>query len=98
MYSSWGYDQTNVDFYQVVEIVGLRGVRIRRISEQNVSRYATGGTKTPEVDCFMAEAILKRASVDDTLALTTYSTARKLSRVSKNGVLVYPAVDYTTDG
>ena len=28
-YSSWGYEQTNVDFFQVIEIVGSSSVRVR---------------------------------------------------------------------
>lgn len=36
LYSSWGYDQTNVDFYQVVEKKGLKVVirEIRQISSK----------------------------------------------------------------
>lgn len=30
-YSSWGYEQTNVDFFQVVEIVGSSSVRVREV-------------------------------------------------------------------
>lgn len=30
-YSSWGYEQTNINFFQVVEIVGECSVRVREI-------------------------------------------------------------------
>lgn len=30
-YSSWGYEQTNVDFFQVIEIVGSSSVRVREV-------------------------------------------------------------------
>lgn len=30
-YSSWGYDQTNVNFFQVIEIVGASSVRVREV-------------------------------------------------------------------
>lgn len=30
-YSSWGYEQTNVDFFQVVELVGSCSVRVREV-------------------------------------------------------------------
>lgn len=36
LYSSWGYDQTNVDFYQVVAVVGKQ-VAIREIASKVVS-------------------------------------------------------------
>ena len=29
--SSWGYEQTNVDFFQVVELVGATSVRVREV-------------------------------------------------------------------
>lgn len=31
-YASWGYDQTNVDFFQVVALVGKTSVRVRGVS------------------------------------------------------------------
>ena len=40
--SSWGYDQTNVDFYQVVEVVGPNSVKIQKVS-QAVSSEKEGG-------------------------------------------------------
>lgn len=30
-FASWGYDQTNVDFFQVVELVGTSSVRVRGV-------------------------------------------------------------------
>lgn len=32
--SSWGYDQTNVDFYQVIDIMGKCTVKIREIKQR----------------------------------------------------------------
>jgi len=32
LYSSWGYDQTNIDFYQVTEIVSDKTIKIRQIA------------------------------------------------------------------
>lgn len=34
--SSWGYEQTNVDFFQVVALVGARSVRVREVHPQMV--------------------------------------------------------------
>lgn len=30
-YASWGYDQTNVDFFQVIKLVGKTSVRVREV-------------------------------------------------------------------
>ncbi len=40
LYTSWGYDQTNVEFYQVVGTYGKFGVELRRIGAQTIK--ATG--------------------------------------------------------
>jgi len=40
LYTSWGYDQTNVDFYEVVGLFGKRGVVIKAIAGEHVE--ATG--------------------------------------------------------
>jgi hypothetical protein len=34
LYCSWGYEQTNIDFFQVVELVGASSVRIRQVQPQ----------------------------------------------------------------
>lgn len=56
LYSSWGYDQTNVDFYQVVRLVGKTMCEVVKIESRiessdgysdNVVPYpAAKGTKT----------------------------------------------------
>jgi hypothetical protein len=33
--ASWGYDQTNIDYYQVVALVGTTKVRLRKIAARN---------------------------------------------------------------
>lgn len=34
---SWGYDQTNVEFYEVIEIVSDKTVKIREIAQESVT-------------------------------------------------------------
>ena len=46
--SSWGYDQTNVDFYEVVEVNGSHMVTIRKIAS---SAEATGNMTAREMPC-----------------------------------------------
>ena len=33
-YSSWGYDQTNIDYYMVTKIIGKTFVEIQKIESQ----------------------------------------------------------------
>ncbi len=64
LYSSWGYDQTNVDFYQVVALKGKTMVTLREISSRQVK--ATGGmSNTVEAvkDSFTGDEFSRRVDV-----------------------------------
>ncbi len=40
--ASWGYDQTNVDFFQVIALVGESSVRVREVNPPMLNEEATG--------------------------------------------------------
>jgi hypothetical protein len=62
--STWGYDQTNVDFYQVTALIGTRMVEIRQISAvSDQTGWATGNC-TPRLDSFKGEAFRKLVNED----------------------------------
>ena len=42
-YSSWGYEQTNITFFQVVELVGKKSVRVREVHPERASENPTCG-------------------------------------------------------
>lgn len=42
-YCSWGYEQTNVDFFQVIALVGESSVRIREVAPKRISDNPTCG-------------------------------------------------------
>lgn len=41
--ASWGYEQTNVDFFQVVEVVGSQSVRVREVHLPMTDERAVSG-------------------------------------------------------
>ena len=41
-YMNWGYEQTNVDFFQVIELVGEASVRVRHVMPKVVDMDASG--------------------------------------------------------
>ena len=51
LYSSWGYDQTNVDYYQVVSKSGRR-VKVRPIASWTVSEGRGSDMVAPDVGNF----------------------------------------------
>jgi hypothetical protein len=52
--SMWGYDQTNIDYYQVTAVLGPRMIEIRPIASQNVSSDGPSmtGKCVPALDAF----------------------------------------------
>ena len=79
---SWGYDQTNVDFYQVVGLTP-KSVRIRRINStcKESSGYMSGQSTPAKPITYSANSQLmtKRFSPADKLGysvnITSYSSA-----------------------
>lgn len=60
--SSWGYEQTNVDFYQV-EAVTPCGVTVRKLLAENIEHSGDRGTCVPLVGQFNPSAKPVRARV-----------------------------------
>ena len=60
---SWGYEQTNVDFYQVTRVIGPRTVEVRQIGRDLIE--ATGsmsGRCMPKLNAFTGEPMVKRVT------------------------------------
>lgn len=77
--ASWGYDQTNVDFYEVVEVLGHRSIMVRPIGskmEPSSPGYSSmAGHCTACPGQYTGEAFRKRVGVGDYVKLTSYSSA-----------------------
>ena len=41
--ASWGYEQTNVDFFQVIALVGETSVRVREVNPPRINEEAVSG-------------------------------------------------------
>jgi len=80
LYSSWGYEQTNIDFYQVVEVSKSgKSVKIREIACDYTPTADMQGDNMPIVDRFIGEVISRRVSAclgRDAIKLNSYSSAR----------------------
>ena len=55
LYTSWGYDQTNVEFFQVVERKGKRDVILREIAATQEETGNMSGNVTPRPGQFIGE-------------------------------------------
>ena len=78
LYSTWGYEQTNVDFYQIVDktekCVIIRQIACKRIEKEAgfMSEYLI-----PVKDQFIGEPMRKKVNYKDWINLTSYSGASK---------------------
>jgi hypothetical protein len=72
LYSSWGYDQTNVSWYQVVQVqekmAQIREIAGKMVGEDHVE---------PDVGRFTGMAMWKRVGVGDSVRIESYASASK---------------------
>lgn len=77
--SSWGYDQTNVDYYQVTRIVGPHTVELREICAESVQdsgyRHGMADRCLPVRDAFKSEPFTKRTSYQNSVSISSYRHA-----------------------
>jgi hypothetical protein len=76
--SSWGYDQTNIDFYQVTRVPGANTVEIREIgcnSSQEDFHCSMSASKVAAPDNFVGEPMLKRVSYGNSVRIASYAYA-----------------------
>ena len=81
--SSWGYEQTNIDFYEVTKLVGKKSVEIRKIAQRSVETDYMRGETTPEPGVYVGEPMRRRAA-NGGVRIASYASAFKM--------------DYTFDG
>lgn len=56
LYSSWGYDQTNIDFYEVTEISDSgKSIKIAELAQDREYTRVDSGTCAPVKGCFAGE-------------------------------------------
>lgn len=76
--SSWGYDQTNIDFYQVTRVPGANTVEIREIgctSTRENFHCSMSASKIAAPDQFIGEPMLKRVSAGNCVRIASYAHA-----------------------
>lgn len=74
-YSSWGYDQTNIDFYEVTRLMGA-SVAIRQIESRSVEEQVGGEYVVAVPGAYIGGEQTKRIRGDfDGFSLNSYSNA-----------------------
>lgn len=93
---SWGYDQTNIEYFQVVELVGLRKVKIQAIACESVETEFMQGKSVPAVGQFIGEPMLKVVSDSGSVRIYSFASAYKLEPVIAAGMPVGYAPSHWT--
>lgn len=82
--ASWGYEQTNVDFFQVVELVGASSIRVRQAAPELIENHADGlmcATRTYKLTSEIRPAT-RSVFIDD----NERGDLKRLKSYSANGV------------
>ncbi|MFJ3465736.1 hypothetical protein [Achromobacter spanius] len=61
---TWGYEQTNQDYYQVVKLVGKQTIEIREIESLVENTGDMSGEAVPKVDAFVGDVLRRRPGRD----------------------------------
>ena len=65
LYASWGYEQTNIDFFQVTRIIGAHTVEVREVSQiaaDTGNEPWMTGKCLPRLDGFTGEPMRRRVN------------------------------------
>ena len=95
--ASWGYDQTNIDYYQITARIGAQTVEYRPIGR--ISEGVMTGYCVPSPDAFTGPA--KRARVSEygdreTIKVSSCATAHKIRPAELPGGIKAYGPDYWT--
>lgn len=81
---SWGYEQTNVDYYQVIGYKGKKTLLLKEIGKTDVEQYPhMAGRCKPVIDSFLKDEILTKQVelsrnhniIDGRIRMNSYSSA-----------------------
>ncbi|MEO4090734.1 hypothetical protein ABH307_00415 [Acinetobacter pittii] len=59
LYTSWGYEQTNVEFYQVIEVKGSK-VKLKELKQMSVAKHYMSEDVAPKPNEFLDDEVLER--------------------------------------
>jgi len=96
--ASWGYDQTNIDYYEVVRVVGAKTVEVRPVAAAAWEQGHMQGRCVPLPGEFVGPVMRKRvrATGDDGAAITinSFTVATRINPVV-DGVPAYASSVWT---
>lgn len=95
--ASWGYDQTNIDYYQVTRVISAATIEIRKIGAVSWETEYLQGRSVPAPDSFIGEPMRKRVQSyggRPHVRISSYCYANKMDPVIE-GVPAYASSTWT---
>lgn len=74
LYSSWGYDQTNIDFYEVVGVTS-KSIKIRKVANKTVKSNGPDDFVVPVKGRFIESPMTKRVKSRGEVKIESYAWA-----------------------
>ena len=91
LYCSWGWEQTNIDYFEVTALVGRRTVEIRKIAKNSTETLWQQGTCTPKKGHFIGKALRRKVLADgDAVKINSICWASLEVPKTENGIETYP--------
>jgi len=95
LYTSWGYEQTNVEFYKVISLVGKLSVEIVEIGRETIDDSSMSGSCIPSLEVIIGEPMRKRVNRYG-VTINSSVTAHKLEPEIIHGCKIYPAKHFSS--
>ena len=83
IYCSWGYDQTNVDFFKVVSLKGKQTIEIVKVQKEYVEQNGAYGNKVQPTRIEKGQPMTKRVGKNNHIALYGFTYGSKWDNVPK---------------
>lgn len=85
----WGYEQTNVEYFEVTKIVGRRTVEIRKIGSMAEATGYDTGVCAPCKGSYLGEPMRKLVNQYDGVKIYEFANASKIEPIKVGGVEVF---------
>lgn len=96
--SSWGYEQTNIDYYEVTKLVGSQMVEVCQIGAQSSEEGWLQGDSVPKPGAYIGKPKRYRVSTygaRDSIKIASYAIASKMYPREVGGMKVYGVSRWT---
>jgi hypothetical protein len=85
---SWGYDQTNIEFYEVTKVIGKATVEIREIAREQIETLSMQGKCVPVPGQYLGAAQTRRVNSYGRVKLHTSCSLSKADTIESNGKVI----------